>query len=153
LLLRANDLLLRANDLGFHAENLRKEIPRNDELTSLHRAPCNQIRGFLLEHGIALRQGLRFLRQKLPDILAKRGDVLSPRMIRIMEEIRPDQERGDREIAGRGKKDEAPRRKRASQFVSRGRHVAYISVRIDGAGGAGWQLNGSASIARKWPRN
>jgi hypothetical protein len=28
----------------------------------------NQIRGFLLEHGIAGRQGLRFLRQQLPDI-------------------------------------------------------------------------------------
>jgi len=29
-----------------------------------------------------------------------------------------------------GKKDEAPRRKRASQLVSRGRHNAYISVRL-----------------------
>jgi hypothetical protein len=47
----------------------------------------NQIRGFLLEHGIAVRQGLRFLRQQLPDILAKRSDVLSPRMIRIMEDL------------------------------------------------------------------
>jgi transposase len=27
-------------------------------------AVINQIRGFLLEHGIALRQGLRFLRQQ-----------------------------------------------------------------------------------------
>jgi transposase len=50
----------------------------------------NQIRGFLLEHGIAVRQGLRFLRQQLPDILAKRGDVLSPRMTRIMEDLSGD---------------------------------------------------------------
>ncbi len=59
------------------------------DLQALHRvrsrlvgqrtAVINQIRGFLLEHGIAVRQGLRFLRQQLPDILAKRGDVLSPR--------------------------------------------------------------------------
>jgi transposase len=50
----------------------------------------NQIRGFLLEHGIAVRQGLRYLRQQLPDILAKRSDVLSPRMIRIMEDLSGD---------------------------------------------------------------
>ncbi len=43
----------------------------------------NQLRGFLLEHGIAVRQGHRFLRQQLPQILATRSDVLSPRMIRI----------------------------------------------------------------------
>ena len=30
----------------------------------------NQKRGFLLERGIIVRQGLRFLRQALPDILA-----------------------------------------------------------------------------------
>jgi hypothetical protein len=41
----------------------------------------NQIRAFLLERGIAVRQGLRFLRTELPGILAKRSDVLSPRII------------------------------------------------------------------------
>src|SRR6202008_1931477 len=46
-----------------------------------------QIRRFLLERGIPVRQGLRFLRQQLPDILAKRIDVLSPRMIRIIEDL------------------------------------------------------------------
>ena len=35
----------------------------------------NQIRSFLLERGIAVRQGLRFLRQQLPGILAERIDV------------------------------------------------------------------------------
>jgi transposase len=43
----------------------------------------NQIRAFLLERGIAVRQGLRFLRTELLGILAKRSDVLSPRMMRI----------------------------------------------------------------------
>src|ERR1700761_6512692 len=78
------------------------------DLQALHRvrsrlvgqrtAVINQIRGFLLEHGTAVRQGLRFLRQQLPDILAKRGDVLSPRMIRIMEDLSDDWRRLDERI-------------------------------------------------------
>jgi transposase len=51
-------------------------------LVSERTAVINQIRGFLLERGIIVRQGHRFLRHLLPDILAKRTDVLSPRMIR-----------------------------------------------------------------------
>src|SRR5262249_38660322 len=43
----------------------------------------NQIRAFLLERGVAVRQGLRYLRAELPGILATRTDVLSPRMLRI----------------------------------------------------------------------
>jgi transposase len=58
----------------------------------------NQIRGFLLERGIIVRQGLRFLRQLLPDILAKRADVLSPRMIRIVAELAGDWRRLDERI-------------------------------------------------------
>ena len=63
------------------------------ELQALHRvrsrliggrtAVINQIRSFLLERGITVRQGLRFLRQQLPQLLATRTDVLSPRMIGI----------------------------------------------------------------------
>src|SRR5215472_264667 len=45
----------------------------------------NQIRAFLLERGVAVRQGLRFLRAELPTILAKRSDAVSPRMMRIIE--------------------------------------------------------------------
>src|SRR5438876_8433638 len=56
-------------------------------LVSERTAVINQIRGFLLERGISVRQGLRFLRQRLPEILAKRIDVLSPRMIRIIEDL------------------------------------------------------------------
>jgi len=37
-----------------------------------------QIRAFLLERGIAVRQGFRYLRTELPSILAKRSDALSP---------------------------------------------------------------------------
>src|SRR4051794_38100990 len=59
-------------------------------LVSERTAVINQIRGFLLERGIIVRQGLRFLRQLLPDILAKRTDVLSPRMVRIVSDLAGD---------------------------------------------------------------
>jgi transposase len=59
-------------------------------LVSERTAVVNQIRGFLLERGIIVRQGLRFLRQALPDILAKRTDILSPRMVRIVADLASD---------------------------------------------------------------
>jgi transposase len=78
------------------------------DLQALHRvrsrlisdrtAVINQIRGFLLERGIPVRQGLRFLRQQLPEILAKRTDVLSPRMIRIVADLSSDWRRLDERI-------------------------------------------------------
>jgi transposase len=58
----------------------------------------NQIRAFLLERGVAVRQGLRFLRAELPNILAMRCDVLSPRMVRIIEELAGDWHRLDQRI-------------------------------------------------------
>src|ERR1700704_3976619 len=67
-------------------------------LVSERTAVINQIRGFLLEHGIIVRQGLRFLRQLLPDILAKRTDVLSPRMIRIVIDLAGDWRQLDERI-------------------------------------------------------
>src|ERR1700756_3707745 len=67
-------------------------------LVSERTAVINQIRGFLLERGIIVRQGLRFLRQLLPDILAKRADVLSPRMVRIVAELAGDWRRLDERI-------------------------------------------------------
>jgi transposase len=60
----------------------------------------NQIRAFLLERGITVRQGLHFLRTELPDILAKRTDVLSPRMLRIIEDLTTDWRRLDERIKG-----------------------------------------------------
>jgi transposase len=48
-----------------------------ERLVSQRTGIINQIRVFLLEHGVAVRQGLRFLRTELPGILATRSDVLS----------------------------------------------------------------------------
>jgi len=67
-------------------------------LVSERTAVINQIRGFLLERGIIVRQGLRFLRQALPDILAKRTDVLSPRMVRIVADLASDWRQLDERI-------------------------------------------------------
>jgi transposase len=53
-----------------------------ERLVSQRTGIINQIRAFLLERGIAVRQGQRFLRVELPHILATPPDVLSPRMVR-----------------------------------------------------------------------
>ena len=60
----------------------------------------NQIRAFLLERGIAVRQGLRFLRTELPKILATRCDVLSPRMVHMISDLAGDWHRLDERIEG-----------------------------------------------------
>jgi transposase len=46
------------------------------DLQALHRVR-ERFRAFLLERGVAVRQGLRFLRAELPRILATPCDVLS----------------------------------------------------------------------------
>ena len=69
-----------------------------ERLVSQRTGPINQIRAFLLERGIAVRQGLHFLRAELPGILAKRTDVLSPRILRIIEDLAGDWRRLDERI-------------------------------------------------------
>src|SRR5947208_12759439 len=54
-----------------------------ERLVSQRTGIINQIRAFLLERGVAVRQGLRFLRAELPRILATPSDVLSPCMVRV----------------------------------------------------------------------
>ena len=58
----------------------------------------NQIRAFMLERRIAVRQGIGFLRTELPAILATRTDALSPRMLRVIEELAGDWRRLDERI-------------------------------------------------------
>src|SRR5262249_50305271 len=71
-----------------------------ERLVGQRTGVVNQIRAFLLERGIAVRQGLGFLRTELPTILAKRTDVLSPRMMRIIEDLVGDWHRLDERIEG-----------------------------------------------------
>jgi len=69
-----------------------------ERLVSQRTGIINQIRAFLLERGIAVHQGYRFLRTELPGILAAPSDVLSPRMARIIEDLAADWRRLDERI-------------------------------------------------------
>src|SRR5262245_59879192 len=69
-----------------------------ERLVSQRTGIINQIRAFLLERGIAVRQGRRFLRAELPGILATRNDVHSPRMLRLVEDLAADWRRLDERI-------------------------------------------------------
>src|ERR1700722_15465678 len=61
-------------------------VPRaRERLVSQRTGIINQIRAFMLERGIAVRQGIGFLRTELPIILSSRTDALSPRMLRVIE--------------------------------------------------------------------
>ena len=64
-----------------------------ERLVSQRTGIINQIRAFLLERGVAVRQGLRFLRAELPGILAMLSDDLSPRMMRVIEGLADDSTR------------------------------------------------------------
>ena len=61
-----------------------------ERLVSQRTGIINQIRAFLLERGIAVRQGQRFLREELPRLLAAPPEVLSPRMVLIIEGLASD---------------------------------------------------------------
>jgi transposase len=69
-----------------------------ERLVSQRTGIINQIRAFLLERGIAVRQGRLYLRAELPGILAAPSEVLSPRMTRIIEELATDWRRLDERI-------------------------------------------------------
>jgi transposase len=71
-----------------------------ERLVSQRTGIINQIRAFLLERGVAVRQGLRFLRVELPRILAAPSDVVSPHMARIIEGLAGDWRRLDERIEG-----------------------------------------------------
>ena len=69
-----------------------------ERLVSQRTGVVNQIRAFLLERGVAVRQGLRFLRAELPRLLATPPDMLSPRMVRVIESLAEDWHRLDERI-------------------------------------------------------
>ena len=85
------------------------KTPDQMDLLALHRVRSrlvgqrtgvtNQIRGFLLERGITVRQGLAPLRQALPGILGSSADALSPRMVRLIADLAGDGRQLDERIA------------------------------------------------------
>lgn len=97
------------------------------DLQALHRvrdrwigrrtAVINQIRGFLLEHGIAVTAGPAHLKRQIPSILEDANNLLSPRMRALLTELRYEWEKleeqieaTNQELAGFAKKDEGCRR-------------------------------------------
>lgn len=85
-----------------------------ERLVGRRTSVINQIRAFLLERGIAVRKGAAPLRSALPNILATRSDVLSPRMLHLIEDLALDWRRLDEridiltgEIAGLANQDAA----------------------------------------------
>jgi transposase len=68
-----------------------------ERLVSQRTGVINQLRAFLLERGIAVRNGFRSLRAALPQILAM-TDKLSSRMVHIIEALAADWRRLDQRI-------------------------------------------------------
>src|ERR1700731_4618728 len=58
-----------------------------ERLVSQRTGIVNQIRAFMLERGIAVRQGIGFLRTELPTSARTRTHPLAPRMLRVIEEL------------------------------------------------------------------
>ena len=82
--------------------------PEQMDLLALHRVrsrlvgqrtgTINQIRGFLIERGITVRQGVVPLRKALPDILNSNTDILSPRIVSLIADLMQDWRRLDERI-------------------------------------------------------
>jgi transposase len=84
-----------------------------ERLVSQRTGIINQIRAFLLERGIAVRQGQRFLRAELPRILITPPDVLSARMVRVIEDLASDWRQLDERVEGLSSEIEAVARQDA----------------------------------------
>ena len=85
------------------------KTPEQLDLLALHRVRSrlvgqrtgviNQIRGFLIERGITVRQGPMPLRKALVEILSSDTGVLSPRMVGLVTDLVQDWRRLDERIA------------------------------------------------------
>jgi transposase len=85
------------------------KTPEQMDLLALHRVRSrlvgrrtgviNQIRGFLIERGITVRQGPMPLRKALSEILSSDTGALSPRMVGLIADLAQDWRRLDERIA------------------------------------------------------
>src|SRR5262247_1047099 len=93
------------------------KTPEQMDLLALHRVrsrlvrqrtgAANQIRGFLLERGITVRQGFMPLRKALREILSSNTGAVSPRIVNLIGELIQDWRRLDDRIASVSSKIEA----------------------------------------------
>src|ERR1700688_4140479 len=98
-----------------------------ERLVSQRTGIINQIRAFLLERGVAVRQGQRFLRAELPRILGTPPDVLSPRMVRVIEDLAGDWRRLDERVESLSSEIEAVARQDADcERLMSGRGIGPI---------------------------
>ena len=98
------------------------KTPEQSDLLSLHRvrsrlvgqrtAVINQIRGFLIERGVTVRQGPAPLRKALPAILSSTPEMLSPRMVRLIVDLSRGLASPRRAHPSRVNRDRDPRRER-----------------------------------------
>lgn len=70
-----------------------------DRLIGERTAVINQIRGFMLEYGLAVREGREALSRELPEILGNDGNGLSGRMRQLLAELRAHWSALDTQIA------------------------------------------------------
>jgi transposase len=106
-----------------HDEVVATKTAEQLDLQALHRVRAglvsqrtgiiNQIRAFLLDRGVAIRQGLRFLRAELPRILTTLPDVRAPRMVCVIEGLAEDWRRLDERISYLSDEIAAPARQDA----------------------------------------
>jgi hypothetical protein len=80
-------------DADLHDCAIRQAIPQGaQERLPRCRGDCRSRaaadhRGFLIERGITVRQGVVPLRKTLPDILSSNTPALSPRMVNLIAEL------------------------------------------------------------------
>jgi len=75
-------------------------LPRvRSRLVTQRTAVINQIRGFLLERGLPVRQGAAALRLALPQILSMFSDSLSSRVVRLIQDLAEDWRFLERRVA------------------------------------------------------
>ena len=119
------------SDEGIEVPRSMRFVPIKNEaqldLQALHRvrdrwigrrtAVINQLRGFLLEHGITIAAGPAHLKRQLPSILEDAGNLLSTRMRTVLMELREEWEKleeqieaTNRELAQSAKKDDGCQR-------------------------------------------
>ena len=146
------------------------------DLQALHRirsrlvghrtAVINQLRGFLLECGVIVPQGPAMLRKILPSVLAQRTDVLSPRMIRLIEELADDWRRLDdrvdavtSEVQALARQDEGCRRLMSVPGIGALTASAVVATIGNGAAftkgatsepGSGWCRNNSPQATERY---
>ena len=156
------------------------KTPDQMDLLALHRVRSrlvrqrtgviNQIRGFLIERGVTVRQGPAPLRKALPDILCPSSQTLSPRLVRLISDLAEDWRRLDDRIATVSAEIEAlaeqdgpcqrlmtvPGLDRSSRAPSWRRLAMAPALSRDATSAPGWawcQSRSRPRIARSWAKS